>query len=124
MKIKDFGVEIWMNLYENNCKYNLAETCVESMTVEELLDMAGNKDEIMNNILKMQMSYGDIEGSPKLIQGIQSLYKNAKANQITVSHGAIGANALAMFSLVEPGDRVISVLPTYQQQVCLHLLKE
>jgi aspartate/methionine/tyrosine aminotransferase len=115
MKIKDFGVEIWMNLYENNCKYNLAETCVESMTVEELLEIAGSKEESMNHILKMQMSYGDIEGSPKLVKGIKSLYKNVDENQITVTHGAIGANYLTMFALVEPGDRVISVLPTYQQ---------
>jgi hypothetical protein len=26
MKIKDFGVEMWMNAYENDCTYNLAET--------------------------------------------------------------------------------------------------
>lgn len=115
MKIKDFGVEIWMNLYENNCEHNLAETCVESLTVNELLDLAGNKEEIVENILNMQMSYGDIEGSPRLIKGIQSLYKTVKHEQVTVTHGAIGANALTMFSLVEPGDRVVSVLPTYQQ---------
>ncbi|BEP28868.1 aminotransferase [Helicovermis profundi] len=115
MKIKDFGVEIWMNLYENNCKYNLAETCVDSLRVEELLDMIGNKSEIVENILKMQMSYGDIEGSEKLIKGIKSLYKNNNGKHVTVTHGAIGANSLAMFALVEPGDRVISVLPTYQQ---------
>ncbi len=29
MKIRDFGVEIWMNRYENHCELNLAETCVE-----------------------------------------------------------------------------------------------
>jgi len=115
MKIKDFGVEIWMNLYENNCEHNLAETCVESMTVNELLDMTGRKDEIVNHILEMQMSYGDIEGSPKLIEGVRSLYQNARQEQITITHGAIGANALTMFALIEPGDRVISVLPTYQQ---------
>jgi len=115
MKIKDFGVEIWMNLYENNCEHNLAETCVDSMAVEELLEMTGKTDEIMQHILKMQMSYGDIEGSPKLIEGIQSLYKQVKPEQVTVTHGAIGANALTMFALIEPGDRVISVLPTYQQ---------
>ncbi|HAE41449.1 MAG TPA: aminotransferase, partial [Clostridiales bacterium] len=40
MKIKDFGVEIWMNLYENDCDYNLAETCVESLTVEQVLDFS------------------------------------------------------------------------------------
>ena len=115
MKIKDFGVEIWMNLYENNCKYNLAETCVESMTVKELLTLAGNQDEVMNNILNMQMSYGDIEGSDKLISGVRSLYRNIDAKKVAITHGAIGANALTMFSLVEPGNRVISVLPTYQQ---------
>jgi hypothetical protein len=38
MKIKAFVVEIWMNEYENKCLYNLAETCVESITFEELLD--------------------------------------------------------------------------------------
>lgn len=115
MKIKDFGVEIWMNLYENNCEHNLAETCVESMTVNDLLDMTDRKDDIVDHILNMQMSYGDIEGSPKLIEGVKSLYNNVKADQITITHGAIGANALTMFALIEPGDRVISVLPTYQQ---------
>lgn len=115
MKIRDFGVEIWMNLYENNCQYNLAETCVESLTVEELLDMTDHKDDIIHNILKMQMSYGDIEGSDKLIQGVQSLYQGVKSDQITITHGAIGANALTMFALIEPGDHVVSVLPTYQQ---------
>ena len=41
MKIKDFGVEMWMNAYENDCTYNLAETCVESLTVEQLLELGG-----------------------------------------------------------------------------------
>ena len=115
MNIKDFGVEIWMNLYENNCIYNLAETCVESMTIEELLDFTDSKDEIINNILKMKMNYGDIEGSPNLIKGIRSLYTNISDKEVTVTHGAIGANALTMFALIEAGDEVISVLPTYQQ---------
>lgn len=115
MKIKDFGVEIWMNLYENDCEYNLAETCVESLTVNELLEMTGQSNEIISNILDMKMSYGDIEGSQRLVQGVASLYQNAQFDQITITHGAIGANALTMFALVEPGDEVISVLPTYQQ---------
>ncbi len=33
MKIREFGVEIWMNAYENDAKYNLAETCVHSLTI-------------------------------------------------------------------------------------------
>lgn len=115
MKIRDFGVEIWMNLYENNCTYNLAETCVKSFELDEFLNLVGNKQDHLDHLLKMKMSYGDIEGSDDLIAGIQSLYKQVNKHQVTVTHGAIGANALAMFALVEPGDEVISVLPTYQQ---------
>ncbi len=115
MKIKDFGVEIWMNLYENNCKYNLAETCVESIKVGELLDMAGIKDSFYDELLEMKLTYGDIEGSVALRNEICKLYKTVKPENISVTHGAIGANALSIMTLVEPGDRVISVLPTYQQ---------
>ena len=41
MKIREFGVEIWMNAHENDAKFNLAETCVDSITIAELLQLAG-----------------------------------------------------------------------------------
>lgn len=115
MKIRDFGVEIWMNRYENHCELNLAETCVESLTVEELLDMAGKKDCILAELLPMKLTYGAIEGSDRLRGLIAGLYEKQAVENIVVTHGAIGANALVHETLVEPGDRVISVLPTYQQ---------
>ena len=115
MKIRDFGVEIWMNRYENHCELNLAETCVESLTVAELLDMAGKKDDILSELLPMKLTYGAIEGSERLRNLIAGLYENQALENVVVTHGAIGANALVHETLVEPGDRVISVLPTYQQ---------
>lgn len=115
MKIKDFGVEIWMNLYENNCVYNLAETCVESLKVGELLEMAGLTESFYDELCNMKLTYGAIEGSLELREEICKLYKNVSIENTTVTHGAIGANALSIMTLVEPGDRVISVLPTYQQ---------
>jgi aspartate/methionine/tyrosine aminotransferase len=115
MKIKDFGVEIWMNETENHCEYNLAETCVDSLTVEDLLDLAGKKDSLLDEILPMRLSYGAIEGSDRLRDVIASLYREQNRENIIVTHGAIGANALVHETLVSPGDRVISVMPTYQQ---------
>ncbi|WCE30085.1 aminotransferase [Vibrio sp. SCSIO 43137] len=115
MKIKEFGVEIWMNEYENTCLYNLAETCVESLTVEQLLDMAGKRETIIDELLPMKLTYGAIEGSDRLRNNITQIYKNQKRDNILITHGAIGANALIHETLVEPGDRVVSVLPTYQQ---------
>lgn len=115
MKIKPFGVEIWMNEFENHCSYNLAETCVASLTIEELLDIAGKKDTVMQDLLPMKMTYGAIEGSDRLRNAICTLYENQDRHNIVVTHGAIGANALIHETLVEPGDHVISVKPTYQQ---------
>ncbi|WP_119254339.1 aminotransferase [Shinella zoogloeoides] len=115
MKIRDFGVEIWMNRYENHCELNLAETCVESLTVAELLDMAGKRDDILSELLPMKLTYGAIEGSDRLRGQIAGLYEKQAIENVVVTHGAIGANALVHETLVEPGDRVVSVLPTYQQ---------
>lgn len=105
-----------MNAYEDNCAFNLAETCVSSLTVNELLELTGERDLILNGILSSRLTYGHIEGSPALKEGICSLYKNIRPENITTTHGTIGANSLAITTLVEPGDEVISVLPTYQQQ--------
>ena len=115
MKIRDFGVEIWMNRYENHCEWNLAETCVESLTVAELLEMAGKTDTILAELLPLKLTYGTIEGSDRLRGLIASLYAKQAIENVVTTHGAIGANALVHETLVEPGDRVVSVLPTYQQ---------
>ena len=63
MKIKDFGVEMWMNAYENDCTYNLAETCVESLTVEQLLELGGCREQAVADILGMKLTYGAIEAA-------------------------------------------------------------
>ncbi|HEV7304746.1 aminotransferase [Ensifer sp.] len=115
MKIRDFGVEIWMNRYENHCQWNLAETCVESLSVAELLEMAGKTDTILSELLPLKLTYGAIEGSERLRGLIAGLYARQDIDNVVTAHGAIGANALVHETLVEPGDRVISVLPTYQQ---------
>ena len=115
MKIRDFGVEMWMNAYENHCELNLAETCVQSLTVAELLALSGKTNVILEELLPLKLTYGAIEGSERLRGLIAGLYEKQKIENVVVTHGAIGANALVHETLVEPGDRVISVLPTYQQ---------
>lgn len=115
MKIKDFGVEIWMGLYENDCKYNLAETCVESLRVNQVLDYSDSKEKAIEEILNTKLSYGAIEGSDRLRNGISKLYKNQGKENISITHGCSGANALSLMTIVNPGDKVVSVIPTYQQ---------
>jgi len=115
MKIEPFGVEQWMNEWENRCEYNLAETCVESLTMRQLLEMTGQTESVLDDMLNIKMTYGEITGSQRLRQLIATQYASQTADNIMIAHGAIGANALIYQTLVEAGDRVISVLPTYQQ---------
>ncbi|GAE01585.1 transaminase [Clostridium botulinum B str. Osaka05] len=116
MRIKTFKVEQWMNQYENDAIYNLAETCIDSLTLRELLNLAGkNFEEYMASLGDIRMTYSHIYGSPNLLKGIASLFQDVKAEQIIPTHGAIGANYQVLITLLEPGDSMVSVAPTYQQ---------
>ena len=115
MYIEPFKVEIWMNEWETRCTYNLAETCVASITVEELLALSGGSADDLSGLLSMKLTYGDIEGSPRLRTAIANLYTNQCAENITVTHGTIAANMLVHKAIVEPDDHVLSIVPTYQQ---------
>ena len=134
MYIKDFGVELWLNKYENHCRYNLSETMPFSLTVSELAELSGLGGRLMDEIAGLKLDYGDITGSPRLKEAISRLYSNVNHNMITVAHGTIGANSLVLMNLIKPGDRVIAVTPTYQQlyslpeslgaEICLLKLEE
>ena len=115
MKIREFGVEAYMNTYEDFAKYNLGETCVSSVTLSEFMDLVGDRERIFDEMSKLRLSYGYIKGNPLFKEGIATLYKNAGKDNIVTTHGGIGANNLVLQTFVEPGDEVVSILPTYQQ---------
>lgn len=116
MDIKPFKVEEWMNAYEVGAPYNIAETCVDSVSLDELFALTGtDKQAFLDELCARRMTYGDILGAPKFLEGVCSLYKTAKPEEIVTTHGAAGANHHVFYSLLRPGDHVISVAPTYQQ---------
>lgn len=116
MKIKPFAVEEWMNAWEVGAKYNIAETCVDSISMNELFELTGeDKTEFLNRLCARRLSYGDIEGLPEFRKGVCGLYKTLNIENIVPTHGASGANHHVFYSLISPGDRVVSIMPTYQQ---------
>ena len=116
MHIEPFFVEQWMNAHETTATWNIAETCVDSLRIEELLALTGDGDAVLRRLLDTKLTYGHISGSPELRAAIAALYgeRIGPADVIT-TNGAIGANFLVQFALVEPGDSVVCVRPTYQQ---------
>lgn len=116
MKIKPFAVEEWMNEYEDGARFNIAETCVDSVSLDELFQLTGqDKKAFLNEFSARRLTYGAIWGAPAFKEGICKLYKTISPEHVVTTHGAAGANHHVFYSLVESGERVVSIMPTYQQ---------
>lgn len=116
MKIKPFAVEEWMNAWEVGARYNIAETCVDSISMNELFELTGeDRAQFLDSLCRRRLTYGDIEGLPEFREGICGLYRTLSPENIVPTHGAAGANHHVFYSLISPGDRVVSIMPTYQQ---------
>jgi aspartate/methionine/tyrosine aminotransferase len=111
-----------MNEHETTCKYNLAETCCASISINELLALSENKSAKISDILdtsKVQ-GYGEITGSTDLRTNLSRLYSSKvgtplKPENILITPGAIAANHMVLYTLLGPGDHVVCHHPTYQQ---------
>ena len=113
MKLDTFKIEEWMNKYCPIAEYDLTSTCIQPMSVRELLSISSVENPW--EILDTKLTYGEIHGTKRLKKAIKSLYFNQEFKNISVTLGGIGANKLVFESLIEKGDEVITFVPTYQQ---------
>jgi len=113
MRIYAFKIEEWMNRYCPAAIYDLTPTCIAPLSLKELLSMCNITT--ASRITDVPLTYGDITGSERLKTAISALYKNQEHKNITVTHGAIGANQLIYNSLIDKGDDVVVFFPIYQQ---------
>ena len=116
MKLPRFGVEEWLNVHEQSARYNLASVSIRSMALDELFTLTQTDGSaFFQKLQKTTLNYGWIEGSPAFKEAVASLYEHQSPDNILQTNGATGGNLLALYSLVEPGDHVISLYPSYQQ---------
>lgn len=108
-----------MDNYEQTAKYNIAETCAASISLDELQAFSDDPSGKMWNA-SMKLTYGSIRGSLELRSNLASLYSSKSsspinADDILITPGAIAANLSAFYGLIGKGDHVICHYPTYQQ---------
>ncbi|MDW8751089.1 aminotransferase [Streptococcus suis] len=116
MKLPRFGVEEWLNVHETSATYDIAGVSISALTLEELFALSGtNPEDFYKKLQGTKLNYGWIEGSPAFKEAVSQLYEQVSPEQILQTNGATGANLLVLYSLIEPGDHVISLYPTYQQ---------
>lgn len=112
-----------MDKYENIATHNIAETCCDPLSVSELSELSPKIDKLENpfgRLFNKKLDYGHIRGSPEFRKNVSLLYSSPTLGvfpdeNVLITPGAIAANFLLFYTLVEPGDHVICMYPTYQQ---------
>ncbi|KAK4545496.1 hypothetical protein LTR36_002846 [Oleoguttula mirabilis] len=116
-----FAVEQWMDKYETTAKYNIAETCCASVSIEELASLCESKTNATSILdLSAVQHYGEIRGSTPLRANLSRLYSSKGGSplapdNVLITPGAIAANFIVFYALIKPGDHVVCHYPTYQQ---------
>jgi aspartate/methionine/tyrosine aminotransferase len=110
MKIEIFELERRQSVWENRVHYNLTESGVHPYSLSELL----NEDEI-KELLSIRLGYGQTNGSIELREAISRLYLGADLDNVLVTNGSSEANFIGTWSILEPKDELILMLPNYMQ---------
>ena len=111
MRIDRFQMERTQCLYENEVRWNLSESGVLPLRVEELLEGAAGKTEFLETALK----YSEADGSDLLRERIALFYPGATADNVRVTTGTSEANYTTLWGLLEDRDRAAIMLPAYLQ---------
>jgi aspartate/methionine/tyrosine aminotransferase len=120
MRIEPFALERWMTTWETVVDYDLAESGIQPMSVNELATLTGTHDQVAE-LLDQPLLYSEACGTIELRQLIADLYENTSPENVLVTTGAIEANFLLFNTQLVQGDEVVVVDPCYQQ---LHSVPE
>ncbi len=117
MKIEPFALERWMTTYEMKVGFDIAESGIFPMTIQELLQLeaTGNANDALDQLLNLRLGYSEAPGSAELRRLLADTYAATGEEEILVTTGAIEANFLLFNVLLEAGDHVVVVHPCYQQ---------
>ncbi|RMH21947.1 MAG: aminotransferase class I/II-fold pyridoxal phosphate-dependent enzyme, partial [Gemmatimonadetes bacterium] len=112
MRYDPFVMERWQSTYEHRVRFNLSESGVHPLSVDELLALAGADADAL---LRTRLGYGQSNGSDALRERIAALTPGAREANVLVTIGGAEANFAALWHLLEPGAPVAALLPNYMQ---------
>ena len=112
MTFTPFDLEYTQSLWEQKVDFNLTESGVHPVRLDELL---GDDESGLARLLATEINYPHVNGNPQLRENIAALYDGAGVENVLVTVGAAEANNIIMQTLMRPGDEVLTQTPTYKQ---------
>jgi aspartate/methionine/tyrosine aminotransferase len=111
MKLEIFEMERLQSTWEHRVAWNLSESGVHPLRLEELIDSEPERIALLGQSL----GYPQTNGSLELRSSISAMYPGATASHVQVTNGGSEANCITLMLLVQPGDDVVVMMPNYMQ---------
>jgi aspartate/methionine/tyrosine aminotransferase len=111
MPFYPFMMEQMMSEWENVVEYNLSESGVHPMTARDLVQDPAEQE----RLLDIGLDYSQTNGTPELRERIAALYPGSHPDGILATTGAAEANFIAVWTLLQPDDELVLMLPNYMQ---------
>ena len=111
MNFEVFALERLQSIWEHKVAWNVAESGVHPLRVEELIDREGDRQAVMS----LPLGYPQTNGTPELRASIASMYPGASPAHVQVTNGGSEANLITLMHLVQPSDQLVVMMPNYMQ---------
>src|SRR5438094_272547 len=108
MKFPAFEMERMQSVWEHKVKYDLSESGVEPLTLEEAA-----RD--VKELLKTKLGYAEGVGLESTRTFVSEFHWKSTAENVVITTGTSEANFLTLLALVNAGDEVVVVMPNYMQ---------
>lgn len=108
MRFPEFSMERMQSTWEHVVKYDLSESGLEALTLEDAVrDLGALRTE--------RLGYANGMGRQQTRGLVAHFHPDATSDNVLITTGTSEANLLALATLVEPGDEVVIVMPNYMQ---------
>src|SRR5207247_4863633 len=108
MQFPSFVMERMQSTWEHRVKYDLSESGVEALTLEEI-----TRDQ--KELMRSKLGYAEGVGREPTRALIAGFHSGTDAKNVVITTGTSEANFLALMTLVSAGDEVVVVMPNYMQ---------
>jgi aspartate/methionine/tyrosine aminotransferase len=111
MKLEPFAMERLQSTWENRVAWNLAESGVHPLRLEELADTTADRDALLGQ----ELGYTQTNGTAELRAAVAAMYPDASVDHVEITNGGSEANCIVLWRLLDARDEMVMMLPNYMQ---------
>jgi aspartate/methionine/tyrosine aminotransferase len=111
MHIEAFAMERLQSIWEHQVAWNVSESGVEPLRLEEL----ALTDDDRTTVFRQALGYTQTNGTVELRGLIAAQYPGATVDHVEVTNGGSEANFVTLWHLLERGDEMVMMTPNYMQ---------